>query len=384
MNNLLYYVEASVFCIILLFIFLYKNQTSIYREQQQIFFARALLSQILYIVIDIIWFLQYKEILHLSPTAYFMLNFLQWFLASFCGYLWFIYSESNRRALLVEKKSYRRMIFSPVYLAAFLILSSRFWGFPMKVNADGSFQSVNYYSYMMILPFLYIGASGIRALAQYFREDPYNHQLLGSGLYSIIIIVAGFAQSLLLEIPLLCYAYVIDMLIYYINMQDNQISLDSLTHLNNRNSLRRALQLRFRESSMDEIFYLFMIDIDYFKSINDSFGHPEGDRALKILADALRAVSRTQKENCFIARYGGDEFMMICNCKSDSAALQISRQIQHEVRVRNKKAGSPYSMEVSVGYIRRDRQISSIPELIRLADQKLYRYKHVRQVANRA
>lgn len=363
---------------ILLSIFLYKTITNIYHEQQQIFFTRALFSQIVYIFMDIIWFLCYKQIIIPPPRIYTLINLFQWFIANACGYHWFIYSESMRRAKYIEYARARRLIFLPVWIGFLPMLSSITIGFPMRLNPDGSFYGMAYYSSMMILPFLYVSAAGVHFLVQFYRENKSDRHLLSFVIYPAIISISGFVQAVFLEVPLLCYAYVIDMLIYYMNMQDTHISLDSLTKLNNRNSLMRTLRNRFRDVARQEIFYLFMMDIDYFKKINDTFGHPEGDRALKQLAEALRIVCRKQKDNCFIARYGGDEFMMLCDCKTDTEALSIVHQIQQELYYRSRLSSSKYTLEVSIGYVRRDESIASVQELIQKADKKLYKYKHVK------
>ncbi|MGP1589898.1 MAG: diguanylate cyclase domain-containing protein [Oribacterium sp.] len=387
MNSIFYYVEASVFCMILLSIFFYKTVTSIYLEQRQIFFAHAVFYLILYITVDIFWALHYKGVLLLPFLFCFLLNLLQWFLASVCGYFWFIFMESMRGARYVEKSRNRKLIFLPVWIASLALLSSYFFHFPMKVGRDGCIDNMAYYSYMMLLPFFYVTTTGLRSLRQYLREEQKSQerQLLLPALYPVIIIFAGFLQALLLDIPLLCYAYVLVILIYYITMQDAHISQDMLTQLNNRNSLKRVLRNRFREPGIHQVFYFFMIDIDYFKSINDNYGHLEGDRALKLLADTLRTVSRRlPRRGCFLARYGGDEFILLCDCADDKAAFRIVQQIQQEAKSRSRNAGAPYTIEVSVGYVRRDHTIRSAAELIRKADEKLYQYKHVKQTANRA
>ena len=85
---------------------------------------------------------------------------------------------------------------------------------------------------------------------------------------------------------------------------------DFLTGVMVRRSFFTSCSRAMRNVDSDNIGYFIMIDIDYFKTINDTNGHPEGDRILKEAADALKDVFN---QNCIIGRMGGDEFaVLVC------------------------------------------------------------------------
>ena len=81
------------------------------------------------------------------------------------------------------------------------------------------------------------------------------------------------------------------------------------------------------------------MDLDYFKKINDKYGHIEGDVAITIVADALKNIVR--KTNFFVCRYGGDEFVVICETKSDfdpgEFRESINRALKEEGEKRSKE-----------------------------------------------
>lgn len=103
--------------------------------------------------------------------------------------------------------------------------------------------------------------------------------------------------------------------------------LDPLTQVANRAEFERVLEEYVRAFNQSDSFNCSIIicDIDYFKSINDKFGHAVGDQALVAFAEMLKTYVRSQD---LVARYGGEEFVILCaDCDTDSA-LQRAEQIR--------------------------------------------------------
>ncbi len=104
--------------------------------------------------------------------------------------------------------------------------------------------------------------------------------------------------------------------------------LDGLTGLSNRRSFDRALDLecqRLRRASLGHL-SLILLDIDYFKLFNDTYGHHAGDVCLKRVADAIMANIR--RANDFAGRYGGEEFVCILPETSCESALRLAERIR--------------------------------------------------------
>lgn len=118
--------------------------------------------------------------------------------------------------------------------------------------------------------------------------------------------------------------------------------------------------------------YFIMIDIDRFKAVNDTFGHVEGDEAIKALANILKLSCN--KYSCMLARYGGDEFSIVYEGDiTDMKALVAN--IEYNLKEYNAKANKPYDLQISLGYAKYDESMGSIPELISKADDELYKEK---------
>ena len=149
---------------------------------------------------------------------------------------------------------------------------------------------------------------------------------------------------------------------------------DGLTGLYNRKKLDAILAdqfARFRRHRRP--FALLMLDLDNFKSINDSYGHVAGDEVLKVVAATLKQSVRTVD---YVARYGGEEFVVVLVETPLGAALEVAERIRAVVEVRRSNAGSAtIPITVSLG-VAHSREGDDDPEkLLFRADHALYEAK---------
>lgn len=149
---------------------------------------------------------------------------------------------------------------------------------------------------------------------------------------------------------------------------------DPLTGLYNRRGFfllaEHQWQLALRKKSS---FLLFYIDIDRFKEINDTLGHKEGDRALQIVAGALRACFR---KTDVIARIGGDEFVLTTDLPQDSRTI-LEQRLVKAVQQCAREAGRPYQISLSVGILgsHDSPEARSLDDLLTRADALMYKQK---------
>ena len=150
--------------------------------------------------------------------------------------------------------------------------------------------------------------------------------------------------------------------------------VDTLTGCYNRGYglelLDRQMKLSHRSQSP---LLLAFLDIDKFKPINDTFGHDEGDMVLKEVANLFKS---TLREVDIICRMGGDEFLLIFPDNSLKDASQIKERLNKNLIELNQTLKKPYRIDFSMGLSGYDLDKSlSIDELIRIADQKMYKEK---------
>ena len=150
--------------------------------------------------------------------------------------------------------------------------------------------------------------------------------------------------------------------------------IDSLTGCNNRGYglelFDRQIKLSHRSKSP---LLLAFLDIDRFKSINDNFGHDEGDKVLKEVAELFKS---TLREVDIICRMGGDEFLLIFPDNSLKEAPLIKERLNKDLTKLNQTLKKPYKIELSVGLSCYDpANPQPMDELIRIADEKMYEDK---------
>ncbi|MFT5710274.1 MAG: diguanylate cyclase (GGDEF)-like protein [Halioglobus sp.] len=155
-------------------------------------------------------------------------------------------------------------------------------------------------------------------------------------------------------------------------------NVDELTGLGNRRLVNTVLQEEInRARRSGSLLSVIMLDVDYFKNYNDTYGHPAGDEVLQLLADVMqRATSRAGE---LLGRYGGEEFILILPGASGITALRTATRLRELVNLENilhKTSEVSDHITVSQGLItvRPDSELDP-KSLIELADKALYRAK---------
>jgi diguanylate cyclase (GGDEF)-like protein len=152
---------------------------------------------------------------------------------------------------------------------------------------------------------------------------------------------------------------------------------DPLTGLGNRRLFMRVLEREFeRARRYGHPLALVLGDVDDFKAINDTHGHPGGDRALRMVAGALRAGLR-DSDGAF--RIGGDEFAIVLPETAGPEAAAVSRRLETHFRA---NAPAPFrDLRMSVGFATLPAEAADVEALIQQADAALYAAKRVRTPA---
>jgi diguanylate cyclase (GGDEF)-like protein len=149
---------------------------------------------------------------------------------------------------------------------------------------------------------------------------------------------------------------------------------DSLTGIYNRRFMENKLREEFmRSKRYSGEFSIIMIDIDHFKTINDTYGHQCGDFILKSLSSRISSLIRNVD---YLARYGGEEFCcMLPETPLKSAVLVAERFRMSIMDLDNVFDGRSIKITISLGVAGMDESITSPEEMVQRADGALYRAK---------
>lgn len=150
---------------------------------------------------------------------------------------------------------------------------------------------------------------------------------------------------------------------------------DPLTGLQNRRSLFELGRVEFaRAHRMNRAFCCMMLDLDHFKQVNDTYGHPVGDQVLKEFA---RRCKSSVREVDLVGRYGGEELVILLPETDRKTAMQVAERLRNSIaaapiRVEDKEI----AMTVSIGVAAKDENTLHLDTLIARADQAMYIAKH--------
>ena len=155
----------------------------------------------------------------------------------------------------------------------------------------------------------------------------------------------------------------------------SQAVTDDLTGIPNRRSFLDRTRTEFNRSRRNKYpLSVIMIDIDHFKSYNDTYGHERGDECLKKVALAIQKTLKRPSDFC--ARYGGEEFITVLPDTTQEGALFIAEEIRAAVRnlgMEHEKSSPAGGVSISLGVATAENNLSiSYEDLIRQSDKALY------------
>lgn len=348
----IYYTEASVVCVIIFTIMLFRDMMSVDRQEKQIKYDHALMAFMLYFVCDACWAATIANVLPKNLYTVLPVTFCNYVLMAAITYTWLRYVMVVEQVKNRDDRRTRFAIQFPFYLSTIALIATYLWKPTLLLSEDFVLQPL-YNVFQIAVPCVYIVAVVVYTSRKaIIEENPLERRKhLFVGMFPLMVIAGGLLQVLFLpETPIFCFSSAILMLIFYINAMETRISSDPLTGLNNRGQLMRYTLQSSNMRREGRMTFVIMFDINDFKSINDTYGHAEGDKALLIVADALRAVIRRHNMPLFLARYGGDEFIYIVHPTEAGEVDALIRGLREQIADTCKSRGAPYTLSIGAGY----------------------------------
>ncbi len=339
------YMESQILCILFTAVVLKLNETFLQDKFKYITVIGVL--SILASIADILG-------LVFQNDAFFVQAFKIIYLTSFAimGYLWFLFCLQQ---FGIEARFIKWISLLPVPVAiALAAFNARNGGVLMYIYVLGTY----------VVAFLAARkAQSTKMGHEYAFLASVSTPILLSGIQSVVRPDGLNTQS---------YAVLLSILMLSIVYQRKKMVTDNLTELPNRYGMDAEIEEQLRQYKKDknDSFYVIVCDMDNFKTINDTWGHLEGDRALKLIAGVLEEVAEQYDSEVF--RIGGDEFVVITDTSESGLAEEICASLKEGLDAIDFR--DDYDICMSMGVSLYDGKCT-IAEMINSADRKLYQAK---------
>ena len=300
----------------------------------------------------------------LACSFYFLFKFTSFSLLSLI--LEYIFNENYNR---LKKMGAAASVLSVILIVSLVINS--FTGRLFFITHDNEYVRGDWYSILVIIPYslmLFI------LFNMFVSRKNITKSLLTLALISIFPVGIGSMLDLLWAEKFLSWpSYFVSLLFFYLFIMRRNALIDSLTNIYNRRGIDEYL-LSIAKSASRKEYVFIMVDMDRFKEINDLLGHAQGDNALR---DAAEILCSSVRRSDFVARYGGDEFVVIAAAKNVETIIQ---NIHSKFEEFNVTQGRPYMLKLSCGGdIYRQDDPRTPAEFLAWVDSLMYAEKERRQ-----
>lgn len=369
------YELINVFCIILLLTLVLHSRVGLGMTATRRRYARAARMLMIFYASDALWYAmdcaaipQVRWISMFLKTVYFLS-------AGAAGYCWFIYMETLSDGTVVRS---RKSIFwagSLIWVHTILAVINLFTGILFWIDPEMKYSRGPFFGLQYLVIYAYLATGGFHALykANHNYVDRARYIIIAT--FPIIPAISAIFQLFYWRIPLNCMAFTLSVLIMYMNELGEQVSREPLTGLANRKHFMHTLEEGMEAHENDGQLYLFMLDMNRFKQINDTFGHVEGDKAILMTAEALKQACGDMHRKIVLSRYGGDEFAIVAILEDADEVGMLKDNIYAAIEDQNAKILLSYRLSISIGVAQYTPETKGIRGFIADADAQLYTEK---------
>lgn len=372
------YAEIYLFCIIIVWLCKYWSDQRSSDSASERWLHTALVGFLVSFISNFLFTLV-SRVLPATPVtrhASWLFKTAYHVMLCFGVFSWCGYADTECRGTLFTTRKRVMLSAIPLGLMVALVVSN-LWTHSLFTITEGGYVRGKLFQLEMGLLVAITTVFSVKLLLHARSEtDPIKrgHMKLVSS-FPLCLLIAWLLTLAGESFPIISVAITIELLCLYMGTSTQQISMDKLTQVNNRQNLLSFLEYKCVNHS--EKLFLFMMDLDYFKTINDTYGHLEGDDALIRAAKALKMSCGDHfRRRPYIARYGGDEFIVVIESTRQEAD-QLLENIHKNLEALNANANKPYKLAFSIGVAEYHPGMDA-NALIEAADSELYKIKRAR------
>lgn len=378
------YTEINVIAFIIMLYVLIRIYFSPVNIISKTIFMNIIVSSMITILTDIIW--KWISVGWISANLNFCYldNTLYFIFLNITYYSLFIYFGKNIEYFNDLQTKHRTLRVLPFIINILFHISNNCHHLIYRVevvDGDPVYIRSILFPISTIIPYgsaAVIGILLIKKTIQKRRENRLFNDYNRIIRFATVTSISALINMLESVFPIYSIALAFEVTIYYVSELEFIVSIDPLTKISNKRQFLYTMQRNtdmVRNGYKDNELYLVMIDANYFKEINDNYGHAEGDLALIRISQALKYMCADFKNyRITISRFGGDEFAIITFVENKEVVEDIITTTEKYLKELTEKDKAPYKISLSYGYYKYD-DYMSIKDFIDLADNSLYEKK---------
>ena len=373
------YFIFNVFLFVMALYLFVKATPDLMRKRAYSIFKIFIVAFEFYLIVNTIWTMQEFDVIQMPRFLFKVVCYLSLSAVLFncvCFYklvmVYFGYSDK-------QNKMYEFFGFLPFLISEVFMTISLWNGMVFDISEDMRIVHGDLYIVLMVAAFIYFVIIFVSSLVEMVRRKSPQARKNCLTIFLVVTFLVGWVivDNVYDSVTILPIAIFSVILALFTTFQQSSINTDSLTQMNNRRKAMEYLSSQLANVSEDAPMHLYMCDVNFFKKINDTYGHLEGDDALIILANAIK--QQMNKFHGFAARYGGDEFIIaIKGQDTNYDEKEIMICVENAVKDLCKTLNKPYCISVAYGYVKCTDPAKSFDEYIVEADDLLYESKNNR------
>ena len=354
----------------------YRTTSDLMKKREYVIFKVFIIAFLVYLVFNSLWTMQEFEVIKMPNILFRLVCFASLSSVVFNSYCFYKFSMIYYGYYNKQNKLYEILGGAPFLVVLAFNIISIFNGMVFSVSDAGKIIIGPLYYFQMVVAFLYfliIFVSSITTLIK-AKSPQARKNSLTIFLVVLFLVVWVLIDDLFQGLTIIPVAIFSVILTIFTTFQQAGINTDALTQMNNRRKALEYMTNQLSSVSINKPLYFIACDINHFKSINDSYGHNEGDIALIIVANAIKET--IGELNGFAARYGGDEFIIaIKENELKTNVEQLMLDIEDKIRIQCIVTDKPYEIKISYGYVKCIDSKTSFENYMKEADSLLYSNK---------
>ena len=282
-------------------------------------------------------------------------------------YLWVLYVDLRLHKGSNRIRSWHPIVGIPVLLLTLLNVGNLF-GHYMFAISDANVYSrlpLSYLNYIVMFMLFFYSVW----LKHSYQRKHGRVSFFPMWMFLVPIFIGAGAQAAIFGVSVAWPSVCIGLVSIHMSLQNELSYIDPLTNLYNRTYLDSVLQTREHSGKR---FSGIMVDLDYFKEINDTFGHSVGDEAL---SEAARLLAASTPEDALVMRFAGDEFIVLIDDDGKKSVDDVAKAIEDAVADFNKQGGKPYRLRLSMGVSAFEPGTDTVDDFLRRVDEHMYEQK---------